>query len=97
MPEFGDLLIVMAVAFAAPFALGLAPWLRLPSVLLEIVAGIVLGPSVLGVVEVDEAIDVICYWPASRSSSRSCGARLCASPLADSRRRSSSRFWLGSG
>jgi Kef-type K+ transport system membrane component KefB len=59
MPEFGDLLIVMAVAFAAPFALGLAPWLRLPSVLLEIVAGIVLGPSVLGVVEVDEAIDVI--------------------------------------
>ena len=59
MPEFGDLLVVAAVAFAAPFALGLAPWLRIPSVLLEIVAGIVLGPSVLGVVEVDEAVDVI--------------------------------------
>lgn len=59
MPEFGDLLIVVAVAFAAPFTLGLAPWLRIPSVLLEIVAGIVLGPSVLGVVEVDEAIEVI--------------------------------------
>ena len=59
MPEFGDLLVVVAVAFSAPFVLGLAPWLRIPSVLLEIVAGIVLGPSVLGVVEVDEAVDVI--------------------------------------
>jgi Kef-type K+ transport system membrane component KefB len=59
MPEFGDLLVVVAVAFSAPFVLGLTPWLRIPSVLLEIVAGIVLGPSVLGVVEVDEAVDVI--------------------------------------
>jgi Kef-type K+ transport system membrane component KefB len=59
MPEFGDLLIVVAVAFAAPFTLGLAPGLRLPSVVLEIVAGIVIGPSVLGIVEVDQAIEVI--------------------------------------
>jgi Kef-type K+ transport system membrane component KefB len=59
MPEFGDLLIVVAVAFAAPFVLGLFPRVRLPSVVLEIVAGIVIGPSVLGIVEVDEAIAVI--------------------------------------
>src|SRR5687767_6492709 len=59
MPEFGGLLIVVAVAFAAPFVLGLAPSLRLPSVVLEIVAGIVIGPSVLGWVEVDQAIEVI--------------------------------------
>ncbi|MDQ3933594.1 MAG: cation:proton antiporter [Actinomycetota bacterium] len=59
MPEFGGLLIVVAVAFAAPFVLGLAPALRLPSVVLEIVAGIVIGPSVLGWVEVDQAIEVI--------------------------------------
>jgi Kef-type K+ transport system membrane component KefB len=59
MPAFGDLLIVVAVAFAAPFALGLFPSLRLPSVVLEIVAGIVIGPSVLGIVQVDEAIEVI--------------------------------------
>jgi Kef-type K+ transport system membrane component KefB len=59
MPHFGDLLIVVAVAFAAPFVLGLFPGLRLPSVVLEIVAGIVVGPSVLGIVEVDEAIEVI--------------------------------------
>jgi Kef-type K+ transport system membrane component KefB len=59
MPEFGDLLIVVAVAFAAPFALGLFPRLRLPSVVLEIIAGIVIGPSVLGLVEVDQSIEVI--------------------------------------
>jgi Kef-type K+ transport system membrane component KefB len=59
MPSFDDLLIVLAMAFAAPFVLGLFPGLRLPSVVLEIVAGIVIGPSVLGLVEVDQAIEVI--------------------------------------
>jgi Kef-type K+ transport system membrane component KefB len=47
------------VGFAAPFLLGLAPGLRLPSVVFEIVAGIVIGPSVLGWVEVDETLEVI--------------------------------------
>jgi Kef-type K+ transport system membrane component KefB len=59
MPDFTDLLIVVAVAFAAPFVLGLFPRLRLPSVVVEIVAGIVIGPSVLGLVEVDEVIEVL--------------------------------------
>ncbi len=59
MPHFGDLLIVVAVAFAAPFFLGLFPGVRLPSVVLEIVAGIIVGPSVLDVVQVDQAIEVI--------------------------------------
>jgi Kef-type K+ transport system membrane component KefB len=59
MPSFGDLLIVVAVGCAAPFVLGLFPGLRLPSVVLEIVAGIVIGPSVLGIVHVDQAIEVV--------------------------------------
>jgi Kef-type K+ transport system membrane component KefB len=59
MPAFDNLLLVAAVAFAAPFLLGLRPSLRLPSVVLEIVAGIVVGPSVLGLVEVDETLGVI--------------------------------------
>ena len=59
MPSFTGLLIVVAVAFAAPFVLGFFPSLRLPSVVLEILAGIVIGPSVLGIVEVDETISVI--------------------------------------
>src|SRR3954467_435366 len=57
--HFGGLLLVVAVAFAAPFLLGLVPRLRLPSVVVEIVAGIVIGPSVLGWVEVDEPIAVL--------------------------------------
>ena len=59
MPEFGGLLIIVAVAFAAPFVLGFFPMLRLPSVVLEILAGIVVGPSVFGIVEVDESISVV--------------------------------------
>src|SRR5918912_1431014 len=59
MPAFSGLLIVCAVAFAAPLLLGLFPRVQLPSVVLEIVAGIVIGPSVLGLVEVDEAVQVV--------------------------------------
>ena len=56
---FTNLLIVVAVGFAAPFLLGLAPRLRLPAVVLEIVAGIVIGPAVLGWVEVDQPVSVL--------------------------------------
>jgi Kef-type K+ transport system membrane component KefB len=59
MPSLDGLLIVVAAAFAAPFLLGLAPGLRIPAVVLEIVAGIVVGPSVLGWVEVDPTIAVM--------------------------------------
>jgi len=57
--SLSGLLIVVAVAFLVPLLLGLAPALRLPSVVLELVAGIVIGPSVLGWVEVDEPIRVL--------------------------------------
>ena len=54
-----NLAIVAAVAFGAPLLLGLAPGLRIPSVLLEILAGVVLGPSVLNWVQADTAVDVL--------------------------------------
>jgi Kef-type K+ transport system membrane component KefB len=57
--HFVNLLIITAVAFAAPLALGFAPALRLPAVVFEIVAGIVVGPSGLGWVEVDVPVDVL--------------------------------------
>jgi Kef-type K+ transport system membrane component KefB len=47
------------VAAAAPLALGFAPRLRLPAVVLEILAGVVLGPSVLGWVEVDLPVQIL--------------------------------------
>jgi Kef-type K+ transport system membrane component KefB len=59
MPALTNLLLVSVVAFAAPFVLGLYPRLRLPSVVVEIVAGIVIGPSVLGIAKADQAVSVI--------------------------------------
>src|SRR5829696_3252467 len=59
MPAFTNLLLVCAVAFAAPLLLGLFPRVQLPSVVLEIVAGIVIGPSVLGLAEVDVTVEVV--------------------------------------
>jgi Kef-type K+ transport system membrane component KefB len=57
--HFTNLLIVVVVAFAAPFALGLAPRLRLPAVVLEIVAGIAIGPSGFGWVQIDEPVQIL--------------------------------------
>jgi Kef-type K+ transport system membrane component KefB len=55
MPEVSlvGVLIVAAVAFVVPLTLGLLPALKIPSVVVEIVAGIVIGPAILGIVEVD--------------------------------------------
>jgi Kef-type K+ transport system membrane component KefB len=58
-PSLDDLLLVLVIAFAVPFLLGLFPRLLLPSVVLEIIAGIVVGPSVLGLVEVDQTVEVV--------------------------------------
>ena len=57
--HFTNLLIVVAAAFAVPLLLAMVPSLRLPAVVLEIVVGIVVGPSGLGWVEIDEPIAVL--------------------------------------
>jgi Kef-type K+ transport system membrane component KefB len=57
--SFTNLLIVVAAGFVAPLALGLVPRFRLPAVVLEIVIGILIGPAVLGWVEVDEPVEVL--------------------------------------
>jgi Kef-type K+ transport system membrane component KefB len=61
MPDISlvGLVVVAAIAFLVPLGLGLVPSLRLPSVVLEIVAGIVIGPAVLGLVEVDLPLQVL--------------------------------------
>jgi Kef-type K+ transport system membrane component KefB len=61
MPQvsFVNLLIVAAVAVLAPLLLGFLPRLRIPSVVVEIIAGVVLGPSVLGWVQVDLPVQVL--------------------------------------
>src|SRR5919107_557091 len=52
-------LVVAAIAFMVPLVLGLAPTLHLPSVVLEMVAGIVIGPAILGLVEVDLPLQIL--------------------------------------
>jgi Kef-type K+ transport system membrane component KefB len=61
MPEvsFVNLLVIAAVAVLAPLLLGFLPRLRVPSPVVEIVAGVVLGPSLLGWVDVDLPVQVL--------------------------------------
>ena len=61
MPDVGfvNLFVVALVAFAVPLGLGLAPRLRLPAPVVEILAGIVLGPGVLGWVHADLPVQVL--------------------------------------
>jgi Kef-type K+ transport system membrane component KefB len=64
MPDvsFTNLLIISVVAVLAPLLLGLLPRLRVPAVVLEIVAGIVLGPSLLGWVRVDLPVQILALF-----------------------------------
>jgi Kef-type K+ transport system membrane component KefB len=55
---FTNLLIIVAVGFAAPLALGFVPAVRVPSIVVEIVIGILVGPAVLGWVHVDDPVQV---------------------------------------
>ena len=57
--SFINLLAVTAIAVVAPLVVALVPGLRLPAVVLEIVAGIVVGPAVLGWVHVDLPVQIL--------------------------------------
>jgi Kef-type K+ transport system membrane component KefB len=57
--HFTNLLIVVAVGLIAPLALGFFPRIRLPAIVLEIVLGIVVGPSGLGWVKPDLPVSIL--------------------------------------
>jgi Kef-type K+ transport system membrane component KefB len=61
MPDvhFTNLLIVVAAAFLAPLVLGFFPRLRVPAIVLEILLGIIIGPSVLGWVTPDLPVSIL--------------------------------------
>ena len=54
-----DLVLVVLVAAVVPLALAAVPRLLLPAAVLELVAGVLLGPDVLGVVDLDPAVEVV--------------------------------------
>jgi Kef-type K+ transport system membrane component KefB len=57
--HFTNLLIVVLVGLFAPLALGFVPQFRLPAIVLEIVLGIVIGPSGLGWVKPDLPVAIL--------------------------------------
>jgi Kef-type K+ transport system membrane component KefB len=57
--HFTNLLIVVAIGLLAPLTLGFVPRLRLPAIVLEIVLGIVIGPSGLGWVRPDLPVSIL--------------------------------------
>jgi Kef-type K+ transport system membrane component KefB len=57
--NFGNLVAVLAVAAAVPLLLAAVPRVRVPGPVLEIAAGIVLGPAVLNLVKPDQAVRLV--------------------------------------
>src|SRR5256884_9387627 len=60
--SFGNLLVVAAVAVLAPLVIGFFSRLRIPAVVLEIIGGIIIGPSVLGWVHVDLPVQILALF-----------------------------------
>jgi Kef-type K+ transport system membrane component KefB len=57
--SFDNLVVVLAVAAAVPLLLAAMPKLPLPGPVLEIVAGVILGPAVLGWVHIDTSLRTV--------------------------------------
>ena len=57
--DFANLLGVLVIALLAPLALGFAPRLKIPAVVLEIVLGVLVGPSALGWLEPDLSVQIV--------------------------------------
>ena len=57
--SFNGLLIISAVAVAAPILAASVRRVKLPSVVVEIVAGVIVGSSVLGWVRIDQPVNVV--------------------------------------
>lgn len=55
----GTLLVIAIIAFTAPLITTLAPKVRLPALVIEILLGILVGPEVLGWVAITEPIEVL--------------------------------------
>jgi Kef-type K+ transport system membrane component KefB len=57
--SFNSVLIIAAISVVVPVALGLLPRLPVPGVVLQVIAGIIVGPSVLGWVRIDAPVQVL--------------------------------------
>lgn len=58
-PSFENLLGVSIVAFTVPFVLGFLPRVRIPTVVVELLVGVLVGPAMLGWVHPDEVVSLM--------------------------------------
>ena len=57
--SFNSLLIIAGISVLVPVVLGLLPRLPVPGAVLEVIAGVVVGPSVLGWARIDAPVQVL--------------------------------------
>jgi Kef-type K+ transport system membrane component KefB len=57
--HLGNLFGLTVIAFAVPFMLGFLPRVRVPSVVVELLAGILFGPALLGWIEPDPVVSTM--------------------------------------
>ena len=57
--SFNSVLIIAGISVFVPAVLGLLPGLPVPGAVLEVIAGIVVGPSVLGWARIDAPVEVL--------------------------------------
>src|ERR1700761_674341 len=57
--SFNSVLIIAGISVFVPAVLGLLPGLPVPGAVLEVVIGIVVGPSVLGWARIDAPVEVL--------------------------------------
>ena len=57
--SFNSVLIIAGIAVLIPVLLGFLPQVPVPGAVLEVIAGIVVGPAVLGWVRVDAPVQVL--------------------------------------
>ena len=58
-PSFTNIMGVLAVAVVSPLIATAIPKLRIPSIVIEFVLGVIVGPDVLGWLKIDEPLDVL--------------------------------------
>jgi hypothetical protein len=56
---FNSVLIIAGISVLVPVILGLLPWLPVPGAVLQVIFGIVVGPSVLGWARIDAPVQVL--------------------------------------
>src|ERR1700721_9864 len=57
--SFNSVLIIAGISVFVPVVLGLLPRLPVPGAVLEVIAGVVVGPSVLGWARIDAPVQVL--------------------------------------